>query len=123
LRGPANNPCAGHTWGSICLLYKNQALLPETVSLLQLVISFSGNSELNPPVKMYSRVKQAIKSLSMLLQYDFTAILPSHGTSIGERGKEKLQTMLQEFGLYSCVCVFYPLGEIMSSILMSLWKI
>jgi glyoxylase-like metal-dependent hydrolase (beta-lactamase superfamily II) len=42
---------------------------------------------------------QAIKSLSKLLQYDFSAILPSHGTSIPERGKEKLQAMLQEFGI------------------------
>jgi glyoxylase-like metal-dependent hydrolase (beta-lactamase superfamily II) len=40
---------------------------------------------------------QAIKSLSKLLQYDFSAILPSHGASIGERGMEKLRAMLQEF--------------------------
>jgi glyoxylase-like metal-dependent hydrolase (beta-lactamase superfamily II) len=59
-----------------------------------------GNSELNPPIKMYSMdYAQAIKSLSKLPQYDFTAILPSHGTSIGERGKEKLRAMLQEFGM------------------------
>jgi glyoxylase-like metal-dependent hydrolase (beta-lactamase superfamily II) len=59
-----------------------------------------GNSELNPPIKMYSMdYEQAIKSLSKLLQYDFNAILPSHGTSIWERGKEKLRAMLQEFGM------------------------
>jgi hypothetical protein len=49
---------------------------------------------------MYSMdYAQAIKSLSRLPQYDFTAILPSPGTSIGERGKEKLQAMLREFGI------------------------
>ena len=47
-------------------------------------------------MKMYCMdYELAIKSLSQLLHYDFSAILPSHGTSIPERGKEKLQTMLE----------------------------
>jgi glyoxylase-like metal-dependent hydrolase (beta-lactamase superfamily II) len=91
----------GHTWGSICLLYKNQALITgDCVVGYNERFPSQGNSELNPPVKMYGMdYAQAIKSLSTLLQYDFTAILPSHGTSIGERGKEKLRAMLGELGV------------------------
>lgn len=91
----------GHTKGSICLLYKNQALISgDCVVGYNERFPAQGNNELNPPVKMYSMdYELAIKSLSRLLQYDFTAILPSHGTSIRERGKEKLQTMLRELGV------------------------
>jgi hypothetical protein len=49
---------------------------------------------------MYSvDYEQAIKSLSKLMQYNFTALLPSHGDSILGRGKEKLRTMLEELGV------------------------
>ena len=91
----------GHTKGSICLLYKNQALITgDCVVGYNERFPSQGNSELNPPIKMYSMdYEQAIKSLSKLLQYDFTAILPSHGMSIPERGKEKLWAMLGELGV------------------------
>ena len=88
----------GHTKGSICLLYKNQALIAgdclvgknETNPIM-------GPNELNPPIEMFSEdYSQALKSLKKLLQYDFSSILTSHGTSIRERGKEKLEKMLQE---------------------------
>jgi glyoxylase-like metal-dependent hydrolase (beta-lactamase superfamily II) len=91
----------GHTKGSICLLYKNQALITgDCVVGYNERFPSQGNSELNPPIKMYSMdYAQAIKSLSKLLQYNFTAILPSHGMSIPERGKEKLWAMLGELGV------------------------
>jgi glyoxylase-like metal-dependent hydrolase (beta-lactamase superfamily II) len=91
----------GHTKGSICLLYKNQALITgDCVVGYNERFPEQGNNELNPPIKMYSMdYEQALKSLAKLMQYDFTAILPSHGTSIQERGKEKLQILLEELGV------------------------
>ena len=88
----------GHTKGSICLLYKNQALITgDCVVGYNERFPAQGKNELNPPIKMFSMdYEQAMKSLLRLPQYDFTAILPSHGNSLWEGGKEKLQTMLQE---------------------------
>ena len=89
---------AGHTGGSICLLHKKQTLIAgdclvgknETNPMM-------GPDELNPPIEMFSQdYPQALKSLKKLLQYDFTVILTSHGASIREKGKEKLEKMLQK---------------------------
>jgi glyoxylase-like metal-dependent hydrolase (beta-lactamase superfamily II) len=80
------------------LLYKKQILIAgdclvgknETNPMM-------GPDELNPPIEMFSQdYPQALKSLKKLLQYDFTVILTSHGTSIREKGKEKLEKMLQK---------------------------
>ena len=88
----------GHTPGSICLLYKNQALITgDCVIGKSTGFPAPGPDELNPPVKMYSRdYDQAMKSLHRLLAYDFDALLPSHGASLREKGKEQLITMLQK---------------------------
>ena len=88
----------GHTPGSICLLYKNQALIAgDGVVGKGTGFPAPGPDALNPPMKMYSRdYDQAVKSLHKLLAYDFDAILPSHGASLREKGKEQLITMLQK---------------------------
>lgn len=88
----------GHTKGSICLLYKNQALIAGDCLVGKYETNpMMGPNELNPPIEMYSKdYALALKSLEKLLKYDFSAILTSHGTSIREGGKEKLRKMLQE---------------------------
>ena len=56
----------------------------------------AGPLELNPLSTQASLdYAEGIKSLRKLLTYDFSAIFPTHGTSIAERDKEKLETMLR----------------------------
>ena len=88
----------GHTPGSICLLYNNKVLVAgDCVIGKSTGFPAPGPDALNPPVKMYSRdYAQALESLHKLLVYDFDAILPSHGASITEQGKEQLIKMLQK---------------------------
>jgi glyoxylase-like metal-dependent hydrolase (beta-lactamase superfamily II) len=88
----------GHTKGSICLLFRNQVLITgDCVVGRNEGFPVQASKELNPPVKMYSMdYETAIKSLDKLLTYNFSAVLPSHGTSIWKQGKEKFQKMLQE---------------------------
>ncbi len=88
----------GHTKGSICLLLKDRILIAGdcVVGKNDMNPAMAPN-ELNPPIEMFSRdYEQAVKSLNRLLTYNFSAILPSHGTSIMEGGKEKLEKMLRE---------------------------
>jgi glyoxylase-like metal-dependent hydrolase (beta-lactamase superfamily II) len=89
---------AGHTGGSICLLHKKQTLIAGDCLVGKNEKNpMMGPDELNPPIEMFSQdYPQALKSLKKLLQYDFTVILTSHGTSIREKGKEKLEKMLQK---------------------------
>lgn len=87
----------GHTKGNIALLYHDEILIPGD--------SISGRNELNPeiapndvnpPSPMASLDhKMALESLKKLLVYDFRIILPSHGKSIWEDGKEKFKKMLE----------------------------
>ena len=88
----------GHTPGSICLLYKNQVLVAGDCAIGKSTgFPAPGPDALNPPVKMYSGdYDQAVKSLRKLLTYHFDALLPSHGSSLWERGKEELKKMLQK---------------------------
>jgi glyoxylase-like metal-dependent hydrolase (beta-lactamase superfamily II) len=88
----------GHTPGSICLIYNRQALLAGDC-----LIGKSGGFPapgpelLNPPVKMYSAdYEQATASLRRLLTCHFDAVLPSHGASLWERGKEEFKKMLHK---------------------------
>jgi glyoxylase-like metal-dependent hydrolase (beta-lactamase superfamily II) len=88
----------GHTPGSICLLYKNHALVAGDC-LVGKSTGFPapGPDALNPPMKMYSKdYDQALKSLHKLLICDFDALLPSHGASLWAGGKEQLKNMLQK---------------------------
>ena len=93
----------GHTRGSICVLYKNQVLFTgDCVVGFQETFAAQSPHELNPPVEIFSmNYQQALQSLSTLLQYQFTAILPSHGASLWERGKDKLYAMLKDRGVIS----------------------
>ena len=88
----------GHTKGSICLLYKNQALIVGDCLVGKNERNpMMGPNELNPPIEMFSMDhEQALKSLQRLLNYDFSAILTCHGTSIRKNGKEKLEKLLKE---------------------------
>ncbi len=93
----------GHTRGSICLLFRNQALIAgDCVVGYHETLPAQAPLELNPPIEMFSmNYQQALTSLTTLLQYQFTAILPSHGASLWERGKDKLCAMLQNLGVRS----------------------
>jgi len=88
----------GHTPGSICLLYKNKALIAgDCVVGKSTGFPAPGADALNPPIKMYSRdYAQAVESLRKLLAYEFDAILPSHGASLWRGGKGELAAMLQK---------------------------
>jgi glyoxylase-like metal-dependent hydrolase (beta-lactamase superfamily II) len=87
----------GHTRGSICLLVNKQVLIAgDTLIGKNEINPAAGLNELNPLSKQASLdYEQGIKSLHRLLTYDFTALFPTHGTSITERGKEKLEAMLR----------------------------
>ena len=88
----------GHTPGSICLLVENEFLISGDCLIGRNEMNPQmGLDELNPPVKMFCLDHtQAVKSLSKLLNYDFNAILTGHGDSILEKGKEKLEALLQK---------------------------
>lgn len=87
----------GHTRGNICLVVRDQALIAgDCVTGRNEANPMFGPNELNPPVEMFCMdYAQAIKSLKKLLHYNFTAIFPSHGSSITEEGKKKLGKMIQ----------------------------
>jgi glyoxylase-like metal-dependent hydrolase (beta-lactamase superfamily II) len=87
----------GHTRGSICLLVSKQVLIAgDSLIGKNEMNPAAGPHELNPLSKQASLdYEEGIQFLSKLLTYDFTAIFPTHGTSITERGKEKLETMLR----------------------------
>ena len=87
----------GHTRGSICLLVRNQALIAGDCAVGKNEANpMLGQNELNPPIEMFCvDYAQAVKSLNKLLHYNFNAIFFSHGKSITEKGKEKLEKMIQ----------------------------
>jgi glyoxylase-like metal-dependent hydrolase (beta-lactamase superfamily II) len=87
----------GHTKGSICLLFRNHVLIAgDCVVGKNEANPMLGQNELNPPIEMFcTDYAQAIKSLNKLLHYNFNAIFFSHGKSITEKGKEKLEKMIQ----------------------------
>ncbi|MCX5886875.1 MAG: MBL fold metallo-hydrolase [Proteobacteria bacterium] len=87
----------GHTRGNIALLYRDEVLISGD--------SLSGKNELNPeiapddlnpPSPMASlNHKEALESLKRLLAYSFKIILPSHGKSVTEDGKERLRRVIE----------------------------
>jgi len=87
----------GHTNGSICLLVRNKTLLAgDCVVGKNETNPMMGPLEINPPIQMFSAdYPQALTSLQKLLTYDFTAILPTHGASVAENGKEKFEKLLR----------------------------
>ena len=90
----------GHTRGSICLPVKNRVLIAGDCMIGKTdrnpAAGFAGTRELNPPVPMFSLdYAQALKSLERLREFEFEAVLPTHGESVWAGGKEKFIAMLQ----------------------------
>jgi len=83
----------GHTAGNICLLFKDAVLLPgDSIMGKNLLNPVMGPDEINPPLATASLDQEkAISNLKKLLDYSFSAILPSHGEPITENAHQKLR--------------------------------
>jgi glyoxylase-like metal-dependent hydrolase (beta-lactamase superfamily II) len=82
----------GHTAGNICLLFKDEVLLAgDSIMGKNLLNPVMGPDEINPPLANASLDhEKAIANLKKLLDYNFSAILPSHGEPITENARHKL---------------------------------
>jgi glyoxylase-like metal-dependent hydrolase (beta-lactamase superfamily II) len=94
---------AGHTKGSLCLLFKEEVLLAgDTVMGKNPLNPERGSSELNPPMPITTMDQEkAVRNLKKLLNYRFQVILPSHGEPIKENAKEKLKKLIEELAAVS----------------------
>lgn len=83
----------GHTAGNICLLYKDEVLLPgDSIMGKNLLNPAMGPDEINPPLANASLDQEkAIANLRKLPDYQFSAILPSHGEPITDDAHQKLK--------------------------------
>jgi glyoxylase-like metal-dependent hydrolase (beta-lactamase superfamily II) len=90
----------GHTKGNIALLYQDEILIAgDCVSGRNELNPEMAPNDLNPPSPMASLDhKKALESLKKLLVYNFKIILPSHGKSIKEDGKERFTKMVEDLG-------------------------
>lgn len=88
----------GHTKGNICLLFKEEVLLPgDSVMGKNALNSEIAPNELNPPMPNASLDQEkAVRNLEKLLNYSFKVILPSHGEPVKENAKEKLKKLIEE---------------------------
>ena len=88
----------GHTPGNLCLLFKESVLLVgDSIMGKNLLNPILGSDEINPPMPNASMDQEmALSNLSILLDYNFDVILPSHGDPIMEGAKGKLQSFIEE---------------------------
>jgi glyoxylase-like metal-dependent hydrolase (beta-lactamase superfamily II) len=86
----------GHTAGNICLLFTDEVLLPgDSLMGRNLLNPAMGPGEINPPLANASMDHgKALANLKILLDYNFSAILPSHGEPITENAYEKLKDFI-----------------------------
>ena len=86
----------GHTAGNICLLYKDEVLLPgDSIMGKNLLNPAMGPDAINPPLANASLDQaKAIANLKKLLDYQFSAILPSHGEPITENAYPMLKSFI-----------------------------
>jgi glyoxylase-like metal-dependent hydrolase (beta-lactamase superfamily II) len=88
----------GHTPGNLCLLFKEEVLLVgDSLMGKNALNPVLGPNEINPPMPNASMDQEkALKSLKKLLNYNFNIILPSHGDSVINNSKIKLQNFIEE---------------------------